>query len=251
MKLSLIVLLGLGTALGLSNAAELPYKTTKEKASYALGLNIGKQLKQNNAEIDPEIYIKAVKDTLAGVAPLMTEEQMREVLTSWQMELRTNTLVRNRKEGEQFLAANKSKEGVQIIPVTLGTNTYELQYKVETKGTGKIPGSNDTVVCHYRGTMIDGTEFDSSYKRGEPTSFAVGGVIKGWTEALLKMPVGSKWKLFIPSDLAYGERGNRGIAPNSTLLFDIELVSIKDPNEAVATPPIQVQPVPTPGNKPK
>ena len=124
--------------------------------------------------------------------------------------------------------------------------------KIETKGTGKLPTSNDTVVCHYRGSLTTGEEFDSSYKRSEPSSFGVTGVIKGWTEALLMMPVGSKWKLFIPSDLAYGERGRPGIPPNSTLLFDIELVSIKDPLEAgAASKPIQIQPqvVPTPKAK--
>jgi FKBP-type peptidyl-prolyl cis-trans isomerase FklB len=253
MKLSLIALAGLGAALTLSAAEESPFKTTKEKASYALGLNIGKQLRQNNADIDPDIYIKAVKDTLAGAKPLMTDEQMREVLTTWQTELRTKSLEKNRKEGDDFLAANKKKEGIQVVPVQLGTNTYELQYKIETKGTGKIPTTNDTVVAHYRGTLINGDEFDSSYKRGEPTSFPVTGVIKGWTEALLRMPVGSKWKLFIPSELAYGERGRPQIPANSTLLFDIELVSIKDPGEpAAASKPVQIQPqpVPTPA-KPK
>jgi FKBP-type peptidyl-prolyl cis-trans isomerase FklB len=253
MKLSLIALVGLGAALSVSAAEESPFKTTKEKASYALGLNIGKQLRQNNAEIDPDIYIKAVKDTLAGAKPLMTDEQMREVLNAWQTELRTKSLEKNRKEGDDFLAANKKKEGIQVVPVQLGTNTYELQYKVETKGTGKMPTTNDTVVAHYRGSLINGDEFDSSYKRGEPTSFPVTGVIKGWTEALLRMPVGSKWKLFIPSELAYGERGRPQIPANSTLLFDIELVSIKDPAEpAAASKPVQIQPqpVPTPA-KPK
>jgi FKBP-type peptidyl-prolyl cis-trans isomerase FklB len=255
MKLALIALLGLSTALTLS-AAEEPFKTTKEKASYALGMNIGKQLRQNNAEIDTEIYMKALKEALAGGKLLLTDEQVRETLTSWQTELRSKSQEKNKKEGEDFLAANKKKEGIKVHPVKLGTNTYELQYKIETKGTGKLPTSNDTVVCHYRGTLINGDEFDSSYKRGEPASFPVLGVIKGWTEALQMMPVGSKWKLFIPSDLAYGERGRPGIPPNAALLFDIELVSIKDPSEAgagagAASKPVQIQPQVLPGNKPK
>jgi len=255
MKPVLTVLLGVSIALSLPAAEESPFKSTKEKASYAFGLAVGKQLKQMGAEIDPEIYMKALKEAMSGAKPLLTDEQARETIMAVQAEGRTKSLEKNKKEGEAFLAENKKKEG--IITTASG-----LQYKIETKGTGKIPKSNDTVVCHYRGTLIDGTEFDSSYKRAEPTSFGVTGVIKGWTEALLMMPVGSKWKLFIPSDLAYGERGNRGIAPNSTLQFDIELVSIKDPSEAAATPPpvpapgavskpIQIQPQAPPAPKPK
>ena len=132
----------------------------------------------------------------------------------------------NKTKGDQFLAENKKKEGVQ-------TTASGLQYKIITKGTGPIPKPDDTVKTHYRGTLIDGTEFDSSYKRGEPVTFGVNGVIKGWTEALLMMPVGSKWQLFIPSDLAYGPSGRPGIPPNSTLLFDIELISI-EPKAAAA-----------------
>ena len=247
MKSALIALLGLSTALTLSAAEDSPFKTSTEKASYALGMNIGKQLRQNNAEIDTEIYIKGLKDAMSGGKLLMTDEQVRETLMNFQKELQTKTLDKNRKDGEVFLADNKKKAGV--VSATSG-----LQYKIETKGTGKIPTTNDTVVCHYRGTLVSGVEFDSSYKRNEPSSFPVTGVIKGWTEALLMMPVGSKWKLFIPSDLAYGERGRPGIPPNSTLLFDIELVSIKDPTEGSAvSKPIQIQPqaVPAPANKPK
>src|SRR5438445_4381701 len=129
---------------------------------------------------------------------------------------------KNKKEGMDFLAKNKTAEGVKTTP-------NGLQYKILKQGTGKTPTASDTVIAHYRGTLIDGTEFDSSYKRGEPSKFPVGGVIKGWTEALLLMPVGSKWQLFIPSDLAYGENGRPSIPPNSTLLFDLELISIKEP----------------------
>ena len=246
MKPVLTALLGLSIALSLPAAEESPFKSTKEKASYALGMNIGKQLRQNGAEIDTEIYVKAMKEAMSGGKLLMTDEQVRETLMAFQTELRTKTLDKNKKDGEVFLVENKKKEGIV-------TTASGLQYKIETKGTGKIPTTNDSVVCHYRGTLVDGTEFDSSYKRSEPSSFGVTGVIKGWTEALLMMPVGSKWKLFIPSEMAYGERGRPGIPPNSTLQFDIELVSIKDPSEVTATPaltpapgavskPIQIQP---------
>ena len=212
------------------SAADSPFKSTKEKASYALGANIGKTLGQNGAEIDLDIYMKALKDGMSGAPLQLTDEQIRETIMAFQADLRTKSMEKNKKEGEEFLRENKKKEGIVTTP-------SGLQYQVVTKGTGKLPGSNDTVVCHYRGSLINGTEFDSSYKRSEPTSFPVTGVIKGWTEALLMMPVGSKWKLFIPSELAYGERGQRNIPPNSALLFDIELVSIKDPSEAAATPP--------------
>jgi FKBP-type peptidyl-prolyl cis-trans isomerase len=257
MKPVLTALLGLSIALSLPAAEESPFKSTREKASYALGMNMGKQLRQNGAEIDVDLYMKALKEAMSGGKLQMTDEQVRETLMTFQTELRTRTLEKNKKDGESFLAENKKKEGVV-------TTASGLQYKIETKGTGKIPTSNDTVVCHYRGTLIDGTEFDSSYKRSEPSSFSVTGVIKGWTEALLMMPVGSKWKLFIPSDIAYGERGRPGIPPNSTLQFDIELISIKDPAEAAAKPapapapapgavskPIQIQPQAPPATKPK
>ena len=247
MKPVLIAVLSLGMALAISAAEESPFKSTKEKASYALGMNIGKQLRQNGADIDYDIYLKALKEAASGGKTLLTDEQVRETLMAWQTELRTKTLEKNKKDGEVFLAENKKKEGIV-------TTASGLQYKIETKGTGKTPTSNDTVVCHYRGTLTSGEEFDSSYKRSEPTPFPVTGVIKGWTEALLMMPVGSKWKLFIPSELAYGERGRPNIPANSTLLFDIELVSIKDPSEAAApaTPkPIQIQPQVNPAPKPK
>ncbi len=234
-KPALTALLGLGLAFNLTAADENPFKTPGEKASYALGLNIGKQLRQNGAEIDTEIYMKALKDGIAGKG-VLTDEQIRETLMAFQTDLRNKTLDKNKKEGAVFLEANKKKEGVV-------TTASGLQYKIATAGTGKKPSTNDTVICHYRGTLIDGTEFDSSYKRSDPSTFAVTGVIKGWTEALLMMPVGSKWQLTIPGELAYGERGRPGIPPNATLLFDIELIGIKDPAEAgAASKPVQIQP---------
>ncbi len=234
-KPALAALLGLGLAFNLSAADESPFKTPGEKASYALGLNIGKQLRQNGAEIDTEIYMKALKDGIAGKG-VMSDEQIRETLMAFQTDLRNRTLDKNKKEGAAFLEANKKNAGVV-------TTASGLQYKISTAGKGKTPTTNDTVICHYRGTLIDGTEFDSSYKRSDPSTFAVTGVIKGWTEALLMMPVGSKWQLTIPGELAYGERGRPGIPPNATLLFDIELIGIKDPADAAAaSKPVQVQP---------
>ncbi len=204
-----------------------PFKTMKEKNSYMLGVNLGKQLKQNDVEVDYDVYVRGLKDAESG-KEVLNEEQFREAMMAFQQEIREKAMAKRkvdsekaRKAGEDFLAANKSKEGVI-------TTASGLQYKIETKGTGKVPTVGDTVVCHYRGTLIDGTEFDSSYKRGQPAEFPVTGVIKGWTEALQLMPVGSKWKLFIPSGLAYGDNGSPPkIAGGATLLFDIELVDIK------------------------
>ena len=202
------------------------FKNENEKASYALGLNIGKQIKQMDAELELDVYLRGLKEGLAGKGTL-TDEEIRTTLMAWQQGLRTRGLEKKKKEGETFLAESKKKEGVTVTP-------SGLQYKILTKGTGKIPGSNDTVVCHYRGSFIDGTEFDSSYKSGKPAEFGVLQVIKGWTEALQMMPVGSKWQLIIPSELAYGERGRPNIPGGSVLLFDIELVDIKKPDPAGA-----------------
>jgi len=222
MKSILTAFFGVSLAFAVGAAEESPFKSPTEKNSYAVGLMIGKQLKKMGAEIDGETYLKGLKDGMSGAkTPFADDAQMQEAVRAAQMEWQGNS----KKEGEKFLAENKKKEGVVTTP-------SGLQYKIETKGTGKIPTSNDTVVCHYRGTLMDGTEFDSSYKRSEPSSFPVTGVIKGWTEALVMMPVGSKWKLTIPSDLAYGERGRPSIPPNSVLQFDIELISIQEPGAA-------------------
>lgn len=206
-----------------------PFKTPKEKNSYMLGMNLGKQLKQNDVEVDYDVYMRGLKDAMNGKEAL-TEEQFREAMMAFQQEIREKSMAKRkadsekaRKSGEEFLAANKAKDGIT-------TTASGLQYKVETKGTGKVPTTADTVVCHYRGTLVDGTEFDSSYKRGQPAEFPVTGVIKGWTEALQLMPVGSKWKLFIPSNLAYGDNGSPPKIPGgAALIFDIELLEIKAP----------------------
>jgi FKBP-type peptidyl-prolyl cis-trans isomerase FklB len=207
----------------------LTLKTQKEKASYAIGMNIGKNLKRDSVEVDPAVLYRGLKDAFAGNKLLMNDEEAKAALMALQTEVRAKEEakvkaagVENKKTGEAFLAANKIKEGVVTLP-------SGLQYKIIKEGTGPKPTAEDTVLCHYRGTLVDNTEFDSSYKRGEPLKIPVGGVIKGWTEAIQLMPVGSKWQLYIPSDLAYGERGAPGspIGPNSALVFDVELISIE------------------------
>ena len=203
-------------------------KTKKDKVSYSIGLDIGNSFKKQAIDIDPEILIKGLKDGLSGEPALLTDTEVREVLIAFQQEMKAKEEGRmkelsekNKKEGEAFLAENKKKEGVVTLP-------SGLQYKVITAGTGGMPKSTDTVTTHYRGTLIDGTEFDSSHKRGQPATFPVSGVIAGWTEALQLMKVGSKWQLFIPSDIAYGARGAGGtIGPNAALIFEVELLSIK------------------------
>ncbi len=209
-------------------AAQPELKTDKEKGSYAVGLNIGNSVKQQAVEIDLPSLLRGIKDAATGAKPALTDAEIEAALKTMQAQAnqkRDAELQKlgeaNMKEGEAFLAANKAKDGVVALP-------SGLQYKILTAGTGAKPAASDTVVCNYRGTFINGTEFDSSYKRGKPAEFPVGGVIKGWTEALQLMPVGSKWQLFIPSDLAYGSRGAGGaIGPNQTLVFEVELMSIK------------------------
>jgi FKBP-type peptidyl-prolyl cis-trans isomerase len=212
-------------------ATALTLKTPKEKASYALGMKIGGDLRRQGVSesLDPAIAARGLKDALAGTKPLLTEDEERALLTQLQNEVRDKqqakaheTGTAARKEGEAFLAANKNKEGVVTLP-------SGMQYKILTAGTGPKPTPSDKVTCNYRGTLINGKEFDSSYKRGEPASFPVNGVIKGWTEALQLMPVGSKWQLFIPPDMAYGDRGaGSDIGPGETLIFEVELLSIGD-----------------------
>jgi len=208
--------------------------TKKDKISYAIGADLGKKLKTSSIDVDPTILTRALKDTLTGAKADMTDDEIRATLTDLTKDLQQKQVVaakeaseKNRKAGEEFLAANKSKEGVTALP-------DGLQYKILTPGNGPKPTASDTVVCNYKGTLIDGKEFDSSYKRGQPATFPVSGVIKGWTEALQMMPVGSKWQLFIPPDLAYGDRqAGPDITPGSTLVFEVELMSIQ-PKTAAA-----------------
>lgn len=202
--------------------------TDKEKDSYALGLNIGRGLSKQPVDLDAAAVARGLKDALSGGKTLLTDEEAAADLAQLQDQAKKATEAKmqalaaeNQKAGEAFLAENKTKEGVVTLP-------SGLQYKILTAGTGPKPTATDTVVCQYRGTLLDGTEFDSSYKRSQPATFTVGRIIKGWTEALQLMPVGSKWQLFIPPDLAYGERGAPNvIPPNATLIFEVELLSIQ------------------------
>ena len=211
-------------------SAPLTLKTPKDKLSYAIGMNVGKNLQRQSIDVDPAILVQGLKDTMAGGKTLLTEQEAQSVLTEMQAEARKKQEEKmklageaNKKEGDTFLASNKTKDGVVTLP-------SGLQYKIIKAGTGPKPTATDSVVCNYRGTLIDGKEFDSSYKRGEPATFPVNGVIKGWTEALQLMPVGSKWQLVVPAELAYGSRGaGPDIGPDSTLIFEVELMSIQPP----------------------
>jgi len=201
-------------------------------------MNLGKGLHRDAVDIDPNILLQGLKDGLAGSKTLLTDDEARATMMALQNDLRQKQQAKmqeagaaNLKAGQDFLAANKTKEGVVTLP-------SGLQYKILTEGTGPKPSADDSVVCNYRGTLLDNTEFDSSYKRGQPTTFQVGQVIRGWTEALQLMPVGSKWQLFIPPDLAYGPRGaGANIGPNATLIFEVELLSIQPKAKSEASPP--------------
>jgi len=230
MRVPLLVLSAILLLVSQGIAAEnLVLKNHKDKVSYIIGIDIGKNLKNQSIDIDPDILARGIKDAILGRKPLMSEQEVQETtaafqkeMTAKQAELVKKVGEKNKKEGEAFLAENKQREGVKTLP-------SGLQYKVIKAGAGKKPRLTDTVVTQYRGTLIDGTEFDSSYRRGKPATFPVNGVIPGWVEALQLMEEGSKWQLFIPPNLAYGERGaGREIGPNSTLIFEIELISIQE-----------------------
>jgi FKBP-type peptidyl-prolyl cis-trans isomerase FklB len=208
------------------------FANQKDKISYAIGMNIGNGLHKQGVDIDPSVLEQGLADVLAGGKTRLTEDEARATLTELSSDMRKKQQEKmqqaadeNKKEGDAFLAANKAKAGVVTLP-------SGLQYKVLTAGTGPKPTAKDSVVCNYKGTLVDGKEFDSSYKRGEPATFPVSGVIKGWTEALQLMPVGSKWQLVVPSDLAYGDRGQGpDIGPGATLVFEVELLSIAAPDK--------------------
>lgn len=219
---------GQGTAARKPGATPLVLKTPKDKASYAIGMNVGKSLHKDSVDVDSAILLRGLKDALAGGKTLLTDDEAKTAMVAIQADLRKKQEAKmavvgdaNKKEGDAFLAENKTKEGVVTLP-------SGLQYKILKEGTGPKPSATDSVVCNYKGTLIDNTEFDSSYKRGQPATFPVGQVIKGWTEVLQLMPVGSKWQVWVPSELGYGPRGPGGpIGPNATLIFEIELLSIQ------------------------
>jgi FKBP-type peptidyl-prolyl cis-trans isomerase FklB len=229
MKL-LIILLGVILMAGTGIAEkDIVLKSEKDKRSYAIGMDIGKNLKKQPLAIDPDILTRGIRDSLTNSKTLMNEQEYSEALNALKQEMSQKKKVqmkeageKNKKEGEAFLAQNRKKDAIVTLP-------SGLQYKVIKKGAGKIPKSTDVVTVNYKGTLINGTEFDSSYRRGKPASFRVTGVIRGWTEALQLMKEGATWQLFIPPGLAYGERGVGGsIGPNETLIFEVELISIKD-----------------------
>ena len=241
-----------GTTDPKKNSAPMALETQKDKVSYAVGINLGRGIHKEAVDVDPEILARGLRDGLSDAKPQMTDEEVQATLselqkqvTAHQQELRQQAVEKNKKAGEAFLAANKDKPGVVTLP-------SGLQYKIIEPGTGPKPTASDSVVCNYRGTLIDGTEFDSSYKRGQAATFPVGQVIKGWTEALQLMPVGSKWQLFIPADLAYGERGTNGgpIGPNETLVFEVQLVSIQaKPQSAPGAQPQAQRPLAQPNSQ--
>jgi len=213
-------------------ATAVPLTTDKQKASYAIGQTIGKGLQKDGVDVDTQSLMRGIRDAISGAKPALSDEDAKAALTKLATDVRAKQQakyealgVANKKQGEDFMATNKLKEGVTVLP-------SGLQYKVLTEGTGPKPAATDKVVCNFRGTLVGGTEFDNSYKRGQPATFPVNGVIKGWTEALQLMPVGSKWQLFVPADLAYGPRGSQTIGPNSALIFELELLSIAPKTEA-------------------
>jgi len=206
-------------------------KDLKDKASYAIGLNVGFNFKRQNVDLSQDAFIAGMKDALNNRKPLLSEQEVRETMMAFEKDIQQKqqqTAQKNQGDSDKFLTENKSREGVK-------TTTSGLQYKVLKEGTGAQPKASDTVTVNYRGTLLDGTEFDSSYKRGQPATFPVGGVIKGWTEALQMMKVGSKYQLFIPPNLAYGEQARGSIPPNALLTFDVELMDVKSPAAASAS----------------
>lgn len=243
MKKIILTLVCIATAAPLWADGTLQLTDEKSRVSYAIGMMLGQNFFKRNGldtnAVDVDIAAQGMKAIQSGATPLLTDVEMQQILKSFQKEfaakqeaLRAKEAVKNKADGDAFLAANKKNDGVITLP-------DGLQYLVITNGSGPIPSPNDRVSVNYRGTLIDGTEFDSSYKRGQPAEFPVTAVIHGWTEALEKMPVGSKWKLFIPADLAYGERGRPGIPPNSVLIFDLELLGTKAAPAPVAPPATQ------------
>jgi FKBP-type peptidyl-prolyl cis-trans isomerase FklB len=229
MKYVLATILSVGFFFNICYADEkLELKDQKDKESYSLGYQFGQTLKAQGMDINLDVYVTGIRDALGGKGPLMSEEEIRAILTEVQkrvMATRQRGLKekgeKNLAESRAFLEENKKKEGVKTLP-------SGLQYKVLVEGSGKTPKATDTVTVHYRGTLINGAEFDSSYKKGQPATLEVKGVIRGWGEALQLMKEGSKWQLFIPPELAYGERGvGSQVPPNSTLIFEMELISVK------------------------
>ncbi len=233
-RLAIVGILSVGVSAAFAaEPAKVELKDQRDKASYAIGLNWGNNIRSQGADLSVDVILQGLKDGMENKPAVLSEAQVQEVMKAFQAELRTKQEAKrkeqgehNKTEGEAFLAENAKKAGVITLP-------SGLQYKIMKEGTGPKPSATDKVAVQYRGTLINGTEFDSSYKRGpEPATFGVSQVVKGWTEALELMPVGSKWQLFVPAALGYGERGSRNIEPNATLIFEVDLVEIKKAVEA-------------------
>lgn len=222
------IVLGLALSACQSTQHKVEIKTLQDSVSYGIGMDIGKNLKAQMIEVNPDIIAQALKDVNGEGKMMLTDEQARSAMMSFQSQMMAKheekmkeAGEKNKKEGEVFLAENKKKEGIVALP-------SGVQYKVLTAGNGKKPKAKDNVVVNYRGSLIDGTEFDNSNKRGEPATFLVSGVIKGLSETIQLMPVGSKWQIFIPSDLGYGAQGaGTQVTSNATLIFEIELLGVK------------------------
>jgi len=233
MKATVLTLVAVTTALTVFAEDKPPQlKDLKDKASYAVGLNVGFNMKRQNVDLNQDAFNAGMKDALSGRKPLLTEQEVRETMIAFEKDMqdkRSQLAQKNSGQSQKFMLDNKGKEGVK-------TTASGLQYKVVKEGNGAQPKSSDTVTVNYRGTLTDGTEFDSSYKRGQPASFPVSGVIKGWTEALQLMKVGSKYQLFIPPDLAYGQTGQGSIPPNAVLIFEVELLDVKAPQSGASSP---------------
>jgi FKBP-type peptidyl-prolyl cis-trans isomerase len=228
--LSIVALSFAASAFGEDKPAQ--FKDSKDKFSYAIGLDFGMSFKRQNVDVNPDLVMSGIKDGIAG-KPQMTVEQIRDTMMAFQKDMQAKQAEagkKNEADANKFLADNKAKDGVK-------TTASGLEYKVLKEGNGGQPKSSDNVTVNYRGTLLDGTEFDSSYKRGEPLTFPVAGVIKGWTEALQLMKVGSKYQLFIPPNLAYGpESPSPSIPPNSLLIFEVELMKVESPGSSSPAP---------------
>jgi FKBP-type peptidyl-prolyl cis-trans isomerase FklB len=229
--LSIVALSFAASAFGEDKPAQLTDQ--KDKFSYAIGLNIGMNFKRQNVDVNPDVFMSGIKDGVAG-KPQMTMDQIRDTMVAFEKDMQAKQAEagkKNETDANKFLADNKNKDGVK-------TTASGLQYKVLKDGNGAQPKSTDNVTVNYRGTLMDGTEFDSSYKRNEPATFPVSGVIKGWTEALQLMKVGSKYQLFIPPNLAYGSQSpGASIPPNSLLIFEVELMKVQSPGGSPAPSP--------------